>query len=69
MLFIDLDNFKPINDNFGHETGDALLQEVSHQIKQSLRKEDIVCRFGGDEFIVLLPVLGQRKQLLLQEKF
>ena len=62
LLFIDLDNFKAINDNFGHETGDALLQEVSHQIKQSLRKEDIVCRFGGDEFIVLLPVLGQRNK-------
>lgn len=60
ILFIDLDNFKPINDTYGHAMGDTLLQEVSANIKNSLRKEDLTCRFGGDEFIILLPSLPKR---------
>ncbi|WDE06511.1 GGDEF domain-containing protein [Thalassomonas viridans] len=60
LLFIDLDNFKPINDTYGHAMGDTLLQQVSATIKNSLRKEDLTCRFGGDEFIILLPSIAKR---------
>lgn len=50
---IDLDGFKLVNDMHGHESGDALLMEVSRRLKQCLRDEDVVARFGGDEFVVL----------------
>ena len=54
LIFIDLDNFKPINDNFGHEEGDKVLKEVANILKENFRKNDIIIRFGGDEFIVLI---------------
>ena len=54
VLFLDLDNFKRINDSFGHHVGDLLLQAVAQRILDSLRKVDAVARFGGDEFAVML---------------
>jgi diguanylate cyclase (GGDEF)-like protein/PAS domain S-box-containing protein len=54
ICFLDLDNFKPINDTYGHEVGDALLIEVAERIKKTIRNEDTVSRHGGDEFIMLL---------------
>lgn len=54
LLFIDLDGFKDINDNFGHDAGDKLLKVVSLRILESVRKSDLVSRFGGDEFVVFL---------------
>jgi len=54
VCFLDLDNFKPINDNFGHEEGDKLLIEVARRIKTCIREEDTVSRQGGDEFTLLL---------------
>lgn len=56
-IFCDLDNFKPINDNYGHSTGDEILKYVANELKCVLRKEDTVCRFGGDEFIILVEEL------------
>ncbi|MCX7656311.1 MAG: diguanylate cyclase [Treponemataceae bacterium] len=54
ILFMDLDNFKPINDTFGHQEGDHALVEVAHRIKRALRASDVIARVGGDEFVVLL---------------
>ena len=54
LIFIDLDNFKPINDKFGHEKGDKVLQKVANILKENFRKSDFVIRFGGDEFIILI---------------
>jgi len=55
LLFLDLDRFKQINDTLGHAMGDLVLQQVSQRILECLRAEDTLCRFGGDEFALLLP--------------
>jgi diguanylate cyclase (GGDEF)-like protein len=53
--YIDLDNFKAVNDNFGHLEGDLVLKEVARSLKEALRRPDSAARLGGDEFAVLLP--------------
>jgi diguanylate cyclase (GGDEF)-like protein/PAS domain S-box-containing protein len=54
VCYLDLDGFKPVNDNFGHEVGDKVLVEVTRRIKDAIREDDTVARLGGDEFVVLL---------------
>ncbi len=56
ILMLDLDHFKKFNDTYGHDAGDTVLRETASFLLKSVRSEDIVCRFGGEEFIVILPV-------------
>ena len=55
MLYLDLDGFKEVNDTYGHEKGDAVLEESARRLRRSVRNIDTVSRMGGDEFVLLLP--------------
>jgi diguanylate cyclase (GGDEF)-like protein len=55
ILMLDLDHFKKFNDTYGHDAGDTVLREAASFLSKSIRIEDIVCRFGGEEFVVILP--------------
>ncbi len=57
IIMLDLDNFKDINDTLGHDVGDSLLKTAAERLKAAMRKSDTVARFGGDEFVLLLPEL------------
>ena len=55
VLFFDLDNFKDVNDTYGHGFGDALINAVAARAARTLRAGDLLARWGGDEFVILLP--------------
>lgn len=64
LMFLDLDNFKYINDRFGHGVGDKLLQEVAKRLNDTLRKSDFIARVGGDEFVILVRGMQQPESIL-----
>ncbi|WP_258000322.1 sensor domain-containing protein [Bacillus sp. Marseille-P3661] len=64
VLFLDLDRFKSINDNFGHSTGDYILKETAKRLQRCLRKSDFISRQGGDEFIIILNGLLQKDDII-----
>lgn len=68
LLLMDLDHFKPINDNLGHHVGDQILQHVANQTQSVLRKTDTVARLGGDEFAILLPGTDEQAARQMAEK-
>lgn len=67
LLFIDLDDFKTLNDTAGHEEGDCMLTEIARRIQACLRKHDTVARFGGDEFVVILEGLNEDAEMAASE--
>lgn len=65
---IDIDKFKSVNDTYGHECGDLVLVSIARQLEVTLRQQDIVTRWGGEEFIILLPESDQAGALSVAEK-
>ena len=68
VIMMDIDHFKRINDEFGHLLGDEVLKQISRLFEQHLRKPDVLCRFGGEEFAVLLPETAGENALAVAEK-
>lgn len=68
LMVIDCDNFKPINDNFGHAFGDKFLQTVANILEEEKRDEDIVARYGGDEFTIILPECDENGALTVANR-
>jgi len=68
VVLIDLDNFKQINDNFGHQYGDSVLINLVNIAKETLRPSDIVARFGGEEFVILLPDVEMEDALTIIQR-
>ena len=68
MVLLDIDFFKRVNDTYGHNIGDQVLIQISHALLKTLRSIDIVCRWGGEEFIVLLPTASLENATILAEK-
>ena len=68
LAYIDIDNFKDINDTFGHEEGDKVLKEVVKLLKFTLREIDIICRMGGDEFLLIFPDSSLQDASLIKER-
>lgn len=68
VIYFDLDHFKKVNDTYGHNAGDFILKEISTKVKNSIRKEDIFCRFGGEEFVILLPNTDAKTAYELAER-
>ncbi len=68
LISLDVDHFKAINDVYGHTVGDLVLQSISHGLRTAARREDTVCRWGGEEFMVVSPNVGMREALLAAER-
>jgi two-component system cell cycle response regulator len=69
LCLLDIDHFKNINDSFGHAAGDAVLKKLGVLLKESIRDNDIACRYGGEEFIILLPHTNIEEASIMSERF
>ena len=69
LIIIDLDHFKSINDTYGHQIGDLVLKHTANLLKSSFRAEDILIRYGGDEFVLLLPETNQKEAANIVKRF
>jgi diguanylate cyclase (GGDEF)-like protein len=68
MIMVDIDHFKKLNDQWGHETGNQALVHIAQLIYQTIRKLDIACRFGGEEFVVILPNTDLRQSIYVANR-
>lgn len=68
LLFLDLDDFKRVNDTLGHQAGDLVLKEVADYLQGEVRQADLLCRYGGEEFVVLLPQTPTDQALIMAER-
>jgi diguanylate cyclase (GGDEF)-like protein len=68
LLFLDLDSFKVINDTLGHSQGDAVLKTLADYLQGALRQADVICRYGGEEFVILLPKTPLEQAVVLAER-
>lgn len=68
LIMLDIDHFKPVNDNYGHLAGDHILKQCAQRIVRSIRRDDIFARYGGEEFILLLPEINKSQAVKTAEK-
>jgi diguanylate cyclase (GGDEF)-like protein len=68
LIYFDLDLFKKVNDTYGHSAGDTILKEVAALVQQKIRKDDIFCRYGGEEFVIVLPNTNAKTAYELAER-
>ena len=68
LIMFDIDNFKKINDTYGHQTGDMILRKITRLVKENIRKSDIFGRWGGEEFMIILPVKSIEEAFKVAEK-
>jgi two-component system cell cycle response regulator len=68
LMILDIDHFKSVNDNYGHDVGDTVLKEFAARLKRNIRGVDLACRFGGEEFVVLMPDTDYRQAEAIAER-
>ncbi len=68
MIMFDIDNFKSVNDTYGHSTGDHVLSKMANDVQEQLRVSDVLCRIGGEEFAIILPETNRESALFVAEK-
>ncbi len=68
LAIIDIDNFKRLNDTYGHQNGDIILRELAHVLRKSSRETDYICRYGGEEFSIILPQTNKEQALTIAEQ-
>lgn len=68
LLLFDADQFKEINDQYGHETGDLVLKKIAEELRNNFRSDDYICRIGGDEFVVFMVHISGDRQMLIENK-
>lgn len=68
VMMVDIDHFKQVNDRYGHDSGDLVIQEVARQLRVAFRSQDLLCRFGGEEFVVLMPDIGLDRVRVIAEE-